>query len=158
MSDPQFPLPTDVHAALLRGEPVEAIKLLRQATGLGLKESKDIIDAYLAGNFVPVPTRPELATRLAEGLPPSGELPAEVLEVLAHGGKIAAIKRLRELTGLGLKEAKDAIDAAPVPAGGGRSRTPTVAAPAGGAWKLVLVLLALAVVAASLWHFLGGGR
>src|SRR5262245_8749264 len=36
---------------------------------------------------------------------------AEVAILLSGGNKIAAIKRYRELTGLGLKEAKDAVEA-----------------------------------------------
>src|ERR1041384_6270153 len=43
------------------------------------------------------------------------DVPAEHLvelrELLAQGNKIQAIKQLRELTGLGLKEAKDAVEA-----------------------------------------------
>lgn len=34
----------DIHDALSRGSKIEAIKILREATGLGLKESKDLID------------------------------------------------------------------------------------------------------------------
>lgn len=45
MSTPSDPLPPDVLNALERGNKIEAIKLLRQKTGLGLKESKDLIDA-----------------------------------------------------------------------------------------------------------------
>jgi ribosomal protein L7/L12 len=37
-------LPANVKAALNRGETIEAIKLLRQATGMGLKDAKDRID------------------------------------------------------------------------------------------------------------------
>jgi ribosomal protein L7/L12 len=36
----------------------------------------------------------------------------EIQDLLAKGNEIQAIKRYRELTGLGLKEAKDAIDQA----------------------------------------------
>jgi hypothetical protein len=39
-------------------------------------------------------------------------LPPDVMEALQQGNKIEAIKRLREQTGLGLKEAKDVVDAA----------------------------------------------
>lgn len=35
---------------------------------------------------------------------------AEVLELSQRGNKIGAIKRYREETGVGLKEAKDAVD------------------------------------------------
>jgi len=37
-------------AALQRGNKIDAIKLARQETGLGLKEAKDVIDAYIASN------------------------------------------------------------------------------------------------------------
>ena len=33
--------------ALRKGSVIEAIKITRHATGLGLKEAKDIVDAYL---------------------------------------------------------------------------------------------------------------
>jgi len=39
-------LPPSVLDALRRGETIEAIRLLREATGLGLKEAKDRVDAY----------------------------------------------------------------------------------------------------------------
>ncbi|MEM6283047.1 MAG: ribosomal protein L7/L12, partial [Chloroflexota bacterium] len=38
-------------------------------------------------------------------------LDAELLDYMDEGRKVHAIKRLRELTGAGLKEAKDTIDA-----------------------------------------------
>ena len=55
----------------------------------------------------PAPSRPQSSP------PPMhiGELDlAEVSALLAGGNKIEAIKRVRELTGLGLKEAKDYVD------------------------------------------------
>ena len=41
----------------------------------------------------------------------SNPLPANVLDALQAGNKIEAIRLLREATGLGLKEAKDWVDA-----------------------------------------------
>ncbi len=38
------------------------------------------------------------------------ELPAEVVQALQDGRKVTAIKRLRKRRGLGLKDAKDAVD------------------------------------------------
>lgn len=65
------------------------------------------LDAILAslGIAVPEPTYgPGGATLQSEAL--------EEIRALAHSGKkIEAIKRLRELTGMGLKDAKDLIDA-----------------------------------------------
>jgi len=46
--------------------------------------------------------------------PPAGHLsgmPPEIVELVRSGAKLEAIKRYRELTGVGLKAAKDAIDA-----------------------------------------------
>ena len=47
----------------------------------------------------------------------AGEAPSEVTVVLANAGanKIPVLKVVREVTGLGLKEAKDLVDGAPKP-------------------------------------------
>ena len=42
-------LPAEVLEAVVRGNKIEAIKLLRAARGLGLKEAKDIVDAAEPG-------------------------------------------------------------------------------------------------------------
>jgi len=42
---PEPALPEPVVAALKRGNKIEAIKLLRVQTGLGLKEAKDAVEA-----------------------------------------------------------------------------------------------------------------
>ena len=44
------PLPADVIAAAQRGEKIEAIKILRERTGLGLKEAKDAVEAFADGH------------------------------------------------------------------------------------------------------------
>jgi large subunit ribosomal protein L7/L12 len=59
---------------------------------------------------------------------PAAEAPAEeqtefaVILTAAGDQKIAAIKAVREITGLGLKEAKDLVDGAPKPVREGVSR------------------------------------
>ena len=47
----------------------------------------------------------------------AGEAPSEVNVILANAGanKIPVLKLVREITGLGLKEAKDLVDGAPKP-------------------------------------------
>ncbi|WP_409079661.1 ribosomal protein L7/L12 [Pseudomonas sp. SG20056] len=40
-------LPVEVAAALERGQKIEAIKLLRELRGIGLKEAKDVVDGYV---------------------------------------------------------------------------------------------------------------
>lgn len=49
--------PQSAIAALEQGHTIEAIKIVRLERGLGLKESKDLVDAYLKG-------RPDLQRRL----------------------------------------------------------------------------------------------
>lgn len=48
-------LPGEVVAALEAGQKIEAIKLLRERTGIGLKEAKDAVEAHPAGST----SRPE---------------------------------------------------------------------------------------------------
>jgi len=81
------------------GQKIEAIKLLREWTGAGLKESKDAVEAILRG---PAPPASSWGDRAFED---------EVATLLEQGQKIEAIKRYRERTGVGLKEAKDAVEA-----------------------------------------------
>ena len=44
------------------------------------------------------------------GIEPSKDVDPEVRRLAESGEKIAAIKRYREITGVGLKEAKDAVE------------------------------------------------
>lgn len=96
-------LHTQLSELLAAGRKIEAIKLVRDQTGMGLKEAKDWVESYAAGH--------------AAVLPPAGadsdvapDLAAEVDELLARNQKIAAIKLVRERTGMGLKEAKDWVE------------------------------------------------
>jgi ribosomal protein L7/L12 len=100
MPEPAKPLPVQVVDALQSGHILDAIKLLRDAKGLGLQDAKDVADRYLRGNtVVAAPSR-------FPGAPPP-----DVVSALQQGRKIEAIRLMRERTGLGLKEAKDAVDA-----------------------------------------------
>jgi len=49
-------LPADVVSAIQANRKIEAIKLLRAATGMGLKEAKHAVEAYARAN--PNPTNP----------------------------------------------------------------------------------------------------
>lgn len=51
----QDSLPSDAISALQRGNKIEAIKLTRAATGLGLKEAKDRVEAWAAAHPEQVP-------------------------------------------------------------------------------------------------------
>lgn len=107
MTDTGKPLPAEVLEALQRNDQIEAIRRLRQAFDLGLKEAKDLIDAYQSGAPValPVGEAPQEFSNEA-----TDELPVAVIEAAQRGDKIEAIKLYREQTGAGLKEAKDAVE------------------------------------------------
>ncbi len=94
-----------------RGEKIAAIRLLREATGMGLADAKAAIDAAATG--VPLP-----ASLLPARKPSNDALPEDVRAAAARGDRLLAIKLLRGHTGLGLKDAKDAVDRAfPMPVG-----------------------------------------
>lgn len=91
----------EVRRSVLEGRKIEAIKRYREQTGLGLRQAKEVVDALEQELFMPGST----SSRAAED--PDEEVRRFVLE----GRKIEAIKRYREQTGLGLREAKEAVDA-----------------------------------------------
>ncbi len=90
-----------IRGLLDAGKKIDAIKLHRQVTKMGLKESKDAVEAIARGEF-------EGASR--EDVPHDA-LEQEVMELLRDSGKIPAIKRYRAATGVGLKEAKEIVEA-----------------------------------------------
>lgn len=91
----------------MEGDKIKAIRLLREATGLGLKASKDTIEALeRAPEAAPHPPAPH-----APAFPFSTALPPAVLQALHAGQTIQAIRLLREATGMGLKQAADTIRA-----------------------------------------------
>jgi len=105
MTVPNSELPEAIVEAMRRGSIIEAIKLLRNAKGIGLKEAKDFIEAQRRG-----------ASAADKPADPTGPLPPPVANALQRGNKIEAIRLFRAHTGLGLKESKDAVDAAHQPA------------------------------------------
>lgn len=105
------PLDHHVRKLVAEGNKIEAIKAVRDHTGLGLKESKDYVEAI--PNVVPLSqlARPAEAIEHAD----TDAMRQEATALVAQGKPIDAIKLVRERTGLGLKEAKDYVDALTVP-------------------------------------------
>jgi len=93
-----LPIQPDIEATWRRGDKVQAIKQLREATGLGLAEAKAMLEDMLDGE----PLAVDSATRQ--------QLAPAIEAALARGDKLAAIKLLKDATGIGLKEAKDRIE------------------------------------------------
>lgn len=101
------PLPeaglAEVGHLLGRGRKIEAIKLVRERTGLGLKDAKELVERLESGGETG-----EIQAGTRAGLP-DADL-GEVRRALGQGRKIEAIKLVRERTGMGLKEAKDFVE------------------------------------------------
>lgn len=126
-------LPANVVAALERGQPIEAIKLLREATGLGLKEAKDALDHHLRDKSVNVPVAAK-----------SRPMPPAVAEALKKGDKIEAIRLLREKGGTGLQEMLEGFQQTHRSPGSGLSPGEVPRTKMGG-WIIALLLVAAAL-------------
>ena len=121
MSDNGYHVSQEVEDELLalmrEGRKIEAIKRLREATGLSLKDAKEAVERFSMDHGM---TRhggvssPSLISSEASAPGREVEIPAhlqsELMTMMQQGQKIAAIKRLREKTGAGLKEAKEAVE------------------------------------------------
>ena len=89
------------------GNKIEAIKIYRGMTGVGLAEAKDAVEALAAGQPVQVSALAAASPDLGNNLEPL----AEIKRLVQQGNKIGAIKIYREMTGAGLAEAKTAVEA-----------------------------------------------
>lgn len=88
---------------LLRaGRKIEAIKRYRELTGVGLKEAKDAVEALESGRSASLPPKSSVLRQVHD---------SEIEAQIRSGHLIDAIKLYREKTGVGLKEAKDAVEA-----------------------------------------------
>jgi ribosomal protein L7/L12 len=95
-------LPQSAIEALNAGDKIEAIRIVREATGLGLKEAKDAVESYARG---------DAPLSAAQRRPVAGDvLPVAAVSALANGRMIDAVKIVRQEHRIGLKEAKDIVD------------------------------------------------
>ncbi|HKY53763.1 MAG TPA: hypothetical protein VJM08_05615 [Anaerolineales bacterium] len=91
-----------IHELLHKKQLIQAVQLYHQATGVSLAEAKEAVE--------------EMAL-VEVSKPPSGVrsyddpvMESKIRSLLAKGKKIEAVKIYREEYGIGLKEAKDAVD------------------------------------------------
>lgn len=94
-------------AALRAGNKIEAIKIVRQETGLGLAEAKQLVEHVDRGGGSP----PDSSSRRPCSDPEDVDMPIAALVALRAGKMIDAVAALREKSGLGLMESKQAIEA-----------------------------------------------
>lgn len=100
---------------ILAGQKIEAIKLYKEVTGMGLRESKEFIDDLEAQLREENPEFPLNLSHAAKPQRPSlGNMPEEDAKIMTDlifaGQKIEAIKMYRNASHLGLKESKQFID------------------------------------------------
>ena len=140
--EPIVQQPDDLEGQLLSllkaGRKIEAIKLYRQETGSGLKDAKDAVEAIATG---PIARRSDESVENI-GVDPNG-LEGQVLALLQGQQKIRAIKLYREQTGVGLKQAKDAVEALAAKYG--------ISPKGAGCAGMVLVMIVVSTIIAGLW-------
>lgn len=152
------PLPPEAAAAFSRGDVIGAIKHVRQATGLGLKEAHDLVQAHAMAQ------QPDPEAGQAGGF----VIPPAAAAAVTRGEFMTAIALVRKANPrLDLKTAKQAIDqvrrgAAPVEGGlkpGVRpmqpARVPTVVAGDTGSRGWLTIMLIVVFGALLYWLFDG---
>lgn len=109
--------PEAIVTALENRRKIEAVKLYREATGQGLKKSKDAVDAAEQALQY---GRDHALTSINESLASAPATPPktlseadmqQIIDEILDGRKINAIKLYRQKTSLRLKEAKEAVEA-----------------------------------------------
>lgn len=99
-----------IETLLLDGNKIGAIKAYREQTGLGLAEAKYAVEqmecTLVSGGSTPDQT--SQSTARGSGITDGDRLRIDTS--LLAGKKIEAIKIYREITGTGLKEAKNAVE------------------------------------------------
>ena len=101
----------EIHTLLHQRRKLQAIKRVKDITGAELKASIDYIKSLLLADdddFPPNLKHREIMFSSQINLSPVEK--EEVLNLLKEKGIVEAIKRLREMTGAGLKASKDYVD------------------------------------------------
>jgi ribosomal protein L7/L12 len=91
-----------IHEHIHNQQLIHAIKLYRDATGASLAEAKAAVEEMAYGESI----KPPSGTRDFDNPILNGRLKS----LLSKGRKVDAVKIYREEYGVGLKEAKDAVD------------------------------------------------
>ena len=139
-----------IREALALGRKIDGIKILRECTGCSLTEAKQRIDAMEAGEMDPG-VNAGAEERAGAGWTPSAEDVAAISDAIVSGSKLKAVKVLRERTGLGLRDASEAVDRLTVTLSGeAEAEELTAQATKGGCAFLAVALLAVGATVCSL--------
>jgi len=100
LADPAFAgsLENQIKDLLAQDKKIEAIKTFRQATGFSLKQAQEAVENIATGS----------SWQRTKIIP--AERHDQITDLLRRNRKIEAIRLYRETTGVGLREAKDAVE------------------------------------------------
>lgn len=128
-----------IRQVLDSGNWIQAIKVYREKTGVGLAEAKEAVESLAAGG--------EVAGNSSTSQVPvdDPELIDEMKELIGQGNPLLAVKLFRERTGCGLKESKGIVDQIGIDSG--------LSSPSDSGC-LGTVLLAVAVPLTAVWAIL----
>lgn len=116
----------EIRSLLESGNKIAAIKRYREVTRVGLAEALAAVESFGRGTPLPAPIQPA-----------ESDVTDQIVDLLTRGKKIAAVKLYREKLGVGLKDAKDAVERI-----GAQNDVPT----SSGSGCLGIVLLGISVV------------
>ncbi len=111
---PVFDIPTrmgEITALAHAGKRIEAIKRFRESFAVSLKEAKTIVEVLEVGGTVNVDNLPLVHSTHIKATVLDQQTTNRIRQLLSAGNKLDAIKVYRGATGVGLKEARDVIDA-----------------------------------------------
>lgn len=128
-------MPAEALAALSQGQLIEAIKIVREASGLGLKEAKDLVEQYRDGQR---PVRDDAMRAKLEAIAGKHgfKLPEAALVAMERGDLKGAMNLVRQ-----------AKDSAPHAAGTARGANTVSRERNRHGWLWALAILALVAVA-----------
>jgi len=136
-----------VRKLMASGQKIEAIKLVRDETGLGLKEAKDAVERCAQGGSPDIAEDLIVQRAAAQG---GAQVDGEIKALLHSGRKIEAIKMLRMRSGLDLKASKDIIDGLER-TGTGRTQSAVERDGRGGGRRWIVVLLLVIAAAMAIY-------
>lgn len=156
-------LPAAALEALQQGRTLDAVRILRQTSGLGLKEAHDLVERHRRQ----VAATPASMADVDEDTPPPEGgfvFPPEAANAIARGDVVQAIGHLRRANpAFDLKTARAAIDDLRGARPGTKAampkaqRIPTVVEGDRGGHGWLLVFVFLALVLGVWWVFSGAG-
>lgn len=101
---------TSVQELMQRNEIISAIKLVKDKTGLGLKESKDIVDRISKSSFISARNFDDRTRFSIDEILQKNNIEEELSTLLQQNKKLEAIKLVIDNTGMDLLNAKNFVE------------------------------------------------